>query len=537
MPTVPTSIDVSADLTFDRYNCIDCVSTFQINDKLDPEIDRKGFRQAYEETANLFPVLTYMSTRGFLVDKKNLNAESLKAHAKINQLQIQLNNVASQVLNVGSPKQMQAYFYGKLKNKPYVNRSTGRPTCDDKALTRLARKPGDTAKSAKLCQQIRGLKKLTSTYLDVKTDSDSRLRCFWKPRGTYTGRLSSSKTIFQTGMNFQNLDPRFQSFLVADPGYVIIELDKRQAEWVVSAYASGDERMIEVFESGIDPHLATGMDISGLSAEDVKAESKLLGHVTDPEEIRLLREKHMPWIFERAKFLPRIFSVRQGGKKSNHGLNYVMRYRRFALENEMPERDAENIVIGYHNAYPRLTTWWDEINTQLKLNRTVENCLGRHIRFIGPLGHDLLGKAIAFIPQSTVGVLVNNALIAAYNDRAELPQFDPLSQVHDSIKFQVPVSDLDAIIRTINGVKRYLEPTLNYRGRDFVIPTDCKLGLNCGHYDPEANPTGMFEIEINEGSASLLDELKKVKELQQWKDAALIGSQATSNTLSTQKAL
>ena len=512
-------IDISPDLTFDRYNCLDCVSTFQINEKLSPDIANKGYEKAYGETVDLFPVLTYMSKRGILVDNTALRAESQKAHAEITRLQIELNNVAGQVLNVNSAKQMQKFFYVTHKNKPYVNRSTGRPTTDDKALTRLRRKEGVTGKAAKLCQRIRGLRKLTSTYLDVKLDADNRIRCFWKPRGTYTGRLSSAKTIFDTGMNFQNLDPRVQTFLVADPGMVIIELDKRQAEWVVSAYASGDERMIAICESGQDPHEATGMDISGLSAEDVRAEAKVLGHATDPDEIMLLRQKYIPEIVKRAKFLPRIFSARQGGKKSNHGLNYAMKYRRFALENEMAERDAERIVTAYHIAYPGLGRWWNEINDQLNKTRTVENCLGRSIRFIGPFGHDLLGKAIAFIPQSTVGVVVNNALIAGYNDRTELPYFDPISQVHDSIKFQLPWSiGYERITDHIIALMRHLEPTLNYRGRDFNVATDCKIGLNCGHFSEE-NLGGMYEIDINSGRDATIAELEKVSELQEWKNA------------------
>jgi hypothetical protein len=49
----------------------------------------------------------------------------------------------------------------------------------------------------------------------VAFDADGRLRCSWNPRGTKFGRLSSSQTIFGTGMNLQNLSPKFKGFIVA----------------------------------------------------------------------------------------------------------------------------------------------------------------------------------------------------------------------------------------------------------------------------------------------------------------------------------
>ena len=126
----------------------------------------------------------------------------------------ELNDTADYPFNPGSFKQCMEYFYDHKGIAPYTNRKTGKPTTDDKAMARIFRK--FELPEARLVQECRSLGKLLGTYLEVEYDSDKRLRCFYDPRGTTSGRLSSSKTIFDKGLNFQNLDPRFKSFLVPD---------------------------------------------------------------------------------------------------------------------------------------------------------------------------------------------------------------------------------------------------------------------------------------------------------------------------------
>src|SRR5215510_138225 len=131
---------------------------------------------------------------------------------------------------------------------------------------------------------------------------------------------------------------------------MMLEFDLAGAEWVVVAYLANDENMIGVVKSGKSPHIVTGSLISGASEDFVLQEHKLVGSHTDPNTIEMLRRQ---LTIPPGIFLPRIMSIRQAGKKSNHGLNYNMKYRRFALENEMPEADAEPIVNAYVNkAYP-----------------------------------------------------------------------------------------------------------------------------------------------------------------------------------------
>ena len=156
-----------------------------------------------------------MMTKGTRINIGLLKDEKARVTDELDAKREELNDTAAIPLNSESPKQCIAYFYGIKGIKPYLNRKTGRPTCDDKALARIIRK--HNLPEARLVQEIRGLAKLLGTYLDFQWDPDERLRCFYNVRGTPTGRLSSSKTVRGTGMNMQNIHPSFKRFIVPDP--------------------------------------------------------------------------------------------------------------------------------------------------------------------------------------------------------------------------------------------------------------------------------------------------------------------------------
>jgi len=471
---------------FWRYNCQDSAVSAECMNKLDKELDEQGYRETYEMTLRLYPVLLDMMIRGIRADRKRLDEAREEISKLIEKTQQELNEIVGYELNVNSSKQCQEYFYVKLGIKPYYSRKTGKVTTDDKAMARLAKgtatRPG--LREAKLVQRIRALRKLQSTYLDIAFDEDSRIRCSFNPRGTTTGRLSSSQTLFGTGMNLQNLPPEFKQFLVPDPGYIFVEIDKAQAEWVVVAYYSGDARMMEVIEQKLDPHLRTGQLISGVEDTDlILRENKVIGHSTDPVEIQHLREQHVPELLQMQKegkiFLPRTMSIRQCGKKSNHGFNYGMGYKTFALHNEIPETEAKMIRDAYHKAYPGIeSTFWAGVRRQLRKDRTLVNCFGRKRRFLGRWGPDLFNQAYDFIGQSTVVDLINIGMVKIYEDTSyPMDKIELLAQVHDSILFQFPI-DFELLAHALRRCLKYLNPVMVYSGRRFRIASDIKIGLN-----------------------------------------------------------
>jgi DNA polymerase-1 len=199
--------------TFWRYNGKDGCVALELWDVHEPELRRMGMWNRYEMHANLMKSIMLMTVDGLAIEKNMLTETKGGIQRQLDDLYKELDDVSDYSFNPLSPAQCKNYFYNHKGIHPYKS-STGSITTDDKAVTRIYRKTH--LREAKLVQEIRNLSKLKGTYLDVETDSDGRLRCSWDPLGTWTGRLSSSKTIFGTGMNLQNLDPRFKRFIVAD---------------------------------------------------------------------------------------------------------------------------------------------------------------------------------------------------------------------------------------------------------------------------------------------------------------------------------
>jgi hypothetical protein len=265
---------------------------------------------------------------------------------------------------------------------------------------------------------------------------------------------------------------------------MFVEFDLAGAEWVIVAYLAGDQNMIDVVESGRSPHVATGSLISGAPEELVIREHELLGSATDPDTLLMVRSAELPELVKGGFFIPRSMTIRQAGKKSNHGLNYDMRYKRFALENEMPETDAKPIVEKYHDdAYPGIRdVFHAEVKKELRENdRTLVNLFGDKVRLMDQSGPDLWDKAYSYKPQSTVAKIVTRAMVAVYRDTGELLRPAGLrANVHDSLLINWP-DDREAELEPFAlKVREYMSHEFEVKGRRFTLDVDVKVGPNWG---------------------------------------------------------
>lgn len=503
-----------------RYNAIDAAATIEIWNSIKSDLDTRGYYKAYDMTMSFFPALMAMQTRGICVNATAMEQTKIDITNKRLALQEELNQLCGFELNCNSPKQCAQYFYVTKGRPTYYNKDGG-VTTDDKALQRLARgtakMPG--LREARLVQDIRGLVKLYGTYLDIDFDADGRLRCSYNPRGTKFGRLSSSATVFGTGTNLQNLPQEFKKFLVPDPGYFLWEIDKRQAEWIVVAYLSGDANMISVIESGDDPHIHTAHLMYGIPKDVIAVDAKLLGGLMDRDEVRKRRqdnEKTMAYV----STLPAAMSARQIGKKSNHGLNYDEGFNTFALQNEIEIAESKRIVALYHKIYPGIGHWYEATRNQLSKDRTLTNTFGRKIRFLDAWGDTMFKSAYSAIPQSSVGDCTNIGMRDIYDsDLTSLTggtNLDILAQVHDSVLMQVPLSILsdDHFISVVKRCYGFMESEMEYNGRRFKIPTDSKVGMNWAGFHATGNPEGMQEVDITQSATTFMDSVRKITKWQ-----------------------
>jgi len=200
---------------FWRYNTTDSCATLEVWENQSPELYADpDFLHTYNLTMQMLEPCLYMMTKGMRMDISALRQARVDLNSELAEKEKALEDISEIPFNPGSPQQCIKYFY-IIKGLPaYISRKTKRPTCDDDALARIIRKYN--LPEARLVQEIRSLRKLRDTYLELGYDSDERLRCFYNVRGTGTGRLSSSKTVRETGLNMQNLHPAFKKFLVPD---------------------------------------------------------------------------------------------------------------------------------------------------------------------------------------------------------------------------------------------------------------------------------------------------------------------------------
>jgi len=438
-------------LTFRRYSAMDSAVVIEAFPKQIHVLKELHNKETYKHQRDLIEPLTFMSERGIRMDVEGLKQASANASRKIAELQKELNGIVGFELNIASPKQVRDYFYIRRGIKPYIK--DGVPTVDEKALTRISIKGYE---EANIILELRHLKKMKGTYYDVRLDIDNRLHCSYNPVGTKQGRISSSETIFGTGTNLQNQPEEMLKLMIADPDYLMISLDLSQAENRVVAYASNEQRMIRAFEKGIDIHSQTAGLIFSKSIEEVSDE---------PGSSKLGGGK---------------FSERFWGKKANHGLNYDLGYKSFALLYQLPEREAKIIVERYHSVYPGVRMWHSSIREQLSRSKTLINCYGRHRRFMGRWGDDLFKEAYSFNPQSTVADKLNgDGICFVYYNQDLFREVELLNAVHDSILFQVPLEvGSKRIFDVIQTAMTRLESPIAWKDREFSIPTDCKIGFN-----------------------------------------------------------
>lgn len=435
-----------------HYNGLDSLSCWLAFPHQMKELERQGNIETYNRQRLIIEPLTYLSEHGIKVDTEGMVLEHERMMNENIKLQHELNGLAGGELNANSPLQLKQYFYVRKKLAPYKKRGSGAISVDNDALKRLARKG---VREAKLIQQIRKNVKIANTYLNIeKIDPDGRIRCSYNPVGTRYSRISSSSNIFGTGMNMQNWPHSVLRYLMADEGYVGYAFDLSQAENRIVAYEGNITSMIEAFENGIDVHSLTAALIFKKNIEDISDEdgSTKLGDGTHSERF---------W-----------------GKKANHGLNYDLGYKTFAFYYEIPEVDAKFIIERYHLAYPGVRqVFHKRVRDELYSSRTVTNLLGRKTLFFDELNDQTFKEAYACIPQGTVGDVINErGFNFVYYNEQQFAPVELLSQVHDEIVFQIPLSiPWHEHARIITDIRNSLEIPLTTHGREFVIPADLTI--------------------------------------------------------------
>lgn len=461
------------------YNCEDCVYTLEIALAHRTSIQamstssRVPWTQlpaVHEFQQRMFwPVLKAMQ-RGVLIDQqKRLElidevAEQLKHREQF------LADVLGHPLNPRSPKQMTALFYEDLKLPVQYTRAKkgvpARPTLNDDALMKLALIEPIARPLINCIADIRTLGQFLSNFLRKPLDVDGRMRCSYNIGGSESGksapktyRLSSSENAFGSGTNLQNIPsekskslgkaaargnigaigdpyqfPNIRSMFVPDPGHTWFDGDLDRADLQVVVYEAGDPMLKAALKMGADIHLMNAFILER----------------REPPPLEELVETHPKYRDHRGP----LKLQREFAKVFCHGTNYGGGARTMAANTGRTIADIDRAQKLWFGAHPGIKKWHDRVSDQVKRFRFVENRFG-YRWYIFDRIDALLPEAIAWIPQSTVSIVINRIWM---NIHEQLSEVEVLMQVHDSLCGQFLTSQKEVIIPKIRECGRIVIP-------------------------------------------------------------------------------
>ena len=433
-----------------EYNCKDCCVTWEVAHEIRKELEEFGTLDFYTNHSNkLIKPMGVMQRRGVLIDSKRRQELDDEMEAKWIELNNRLEKAVGHPLNANSPKQIKEFLYEDLGLAPIYKwgKLKGRKakvvSSDEETIKELQKRTDNPV--LQLILEIRRVRKLLSTYIRTPLENSGRVCCSYKIAGTETGRLSSSKSIYGRGTNLQNIprEPSIRALFIPEEGFKLVNADLSQAEARIVAYLANEDRLQRLFEQGGDIHSRNACNVFGVT----------LDKVTKPQ--------------------------RQIAKSLVHGANYGIGHGRFAKLIGQPESRARELLNQYHTLYPCLQLWHRRVRDQVGKSRVMTTPFGRRRMFFGRWSDDLVREAIAYVPQSTVGDLLNLGIIRCWN--ALPPEWTILLQNHDSVLAQVPIDTPDMHIWKF--FKHYFEIPIEINGKWCKVPMDIAMGKNWGEME------------------------------------------------------
>lgn len=380
--------------------------------------------QVYDDIdAPLVSVLCMMERTGAALDREHLAELSADADAELGVLRDQIYAYAGEEFNIDSPKQLAHILFEVLGLTPIKKTRRGYST-DATVLKELAK----THELPALIMSYREFAKIKSTYIDslpkMANTSDGRIHTSYNQMVTTTGRLSSSDP------NLQNIPVRTdfgrkirECFIPLHEDELFVSADYSQIELRLLAHLSGDEHLIDAFNSGADFHARTASRVFGIPLDEVT-----------------------PLLRSRAKAV-------------NFGIVYGQQAFGLSQSLDIPFADAKEMIDRYFEAYPGVRQYLDATVAKAHEKGYVETLFGRR-RYIPELSasnaaqrgfgertamnHPMQGSAADIIKIAMRRV---QAELVARGLKSSL-----MLQVHDELDLSVPHAELDEVTAIVKEI-------------------------------------------------------------------------------------
>ena len=404
-----------------KYAAEDADVTLRLWQIFKPRLHRAKVTTVYETLERpLVPVLADMEMTGIQVDRDTLSRMSNAFAQKLVQLEEEIQSIAGEKFNVGSPKQLGEILFDRLgipggeKGKTGAY-GTGADILED--ITTLEDHPTGAQLAARVLDW-RQIAKLKSTYTDalqlaINPDT-GRVHTSYSIAGANTGRLAS------TDPNLQNIPVRteegrrIREAFVAPKGRILVSLDYSQIELRILSHIADIPELRKAFEDGIDIHALTASEMFNVP----------LGEMTP--------------------------DIRRKAKAINFGVIYGISGFGLARNLRIPRAEAQGFIDRYFERFPGIRGYMTDTVKFAQTNGFVQTLFGRRINTPeinakGP-GAGFAKRAAINAPiQGTAADVIRRAMIRMPQAIAGIDA-KMLLQVHDELLFEVAEADADRLI-------------------------------------------------------------------------------------------
>lgn len=421
------------------------LSKIRVNDNVSSELGKATDLYRGIEMP-LIGTLAKMELSGVKIDTGQLREYSKTLTLQMNEIESKAKSLAGDSqINLSSPKQVGTLLFEKLKLGPDIKKNIrGSYPTDEQTLRSISA-------SHPIVEDIleyRNLKKLLSTYIDALPQlisrTDGKIHTTFNQALTATGRLSSYNP------NLQNIPIRTErgreirkAFVPSSEDGFIVSADYSQIELRLMAHLSGDEHLINAFNSGQDVHKATAARLFGVE----------LDSVTDEQ--------------------------RRKAKTVNFGIIYGISSFGLAERMEIGVREAKEFIDNYFRMYPGVNSYIQDTIEQAHRKGFVETLYGRrrYLKDINSRNANVRKfnerNAVNAPLQGSAADIIKIAMInVAGRMEKERLASKMILQVHDELVFDAAPDEKDIVMQI---AKEEMESVINLR---INLIAECGYGKN-----------------------------------------------------------
>jgi DNA polymerase-1 len=392
---------------------------------LKPRLVAEHMTTVYETLERpLIGVLARMERRGISIDRQVLSRLSGDFAQTAARVEAEIQEIAGEPINVGSPKQLGDIIFGKMGLPGGSKTKTGAWSTSAQVLDELAEQGHAFPKKILEWRQV---SKLKSTYTDALPNyvhpQTHRVHTTYALAATTTGRLSSNEP------NLQNIPVRTEDgrkirrAFIASPGHKLVSADYSQIELRLLAEIADIPVLKQAFKDGLDIHAMTASEMFGVPVKDMPGE------------------------------------VRRRAKAINFGIIYGI--SAFGLANQLgiPRDEAGAYIKKYFERFPGIRAYMDATRDFCRANGYVETLFGRkcHYPEIKASNASIRSfnerAAINARLQGTAADIIRRAMVRmeeALKEKKLSAQM--LLQVHDELIFEVPDDEVAATLPVVQHV-------------------------------------------------------------------------------------